>query len=252
MTEPGTRGAPPEPAPPQPPSRRPWLRPLLLLAVVAVLLVLARVLGLGEMLGELQDWIEGLGPVGPVVFLGLYILAVVAAIPGAAITLAAGALFGTVLGVIVVSAGSTVGATLAFLIARYFARDAVGQWASRNEKFARLDRLTERHGAVIVAVTRLVPLFPFNLLNYGFGLTRVRLWTYVFWSWLCMLPATVVYVAGADVLTRALTEGDVPWPLVGVLAAVLVLTLLLARYMRGYLKKKELESDGNGPRDSAG
>ncbi len=71
MTEPGTPGAPPEPAPPQPPSRRPWLRPLLLLAVVAVLLVLARVLGLGEKLGALQDWIEGLGPVGPVEFLGL-------------------------------------------------------------------------------------------------------------------------------------------------------------------------------------
>ncbi|MCZ6748770.1 MAG: hypothetical protein O7D96_05715, partial [SAR324 cluster bacterium] len=107
MTEPGTPGAAPAPAPPQPPSRRPWLRPLLLLAVVAVLLVLARVFGLGEKFGLLQDWIEGLGPVGPVVFLGLYILAVVAAIPGSAITLAAGALFGTVLGVILVSVGST-------------------------------------------------------------------------------------------------------------------------------------------------
>ena len=76
------------------------------------------------------------------------------------------------------------------------ARDAVANWLSRSEKFQRLDKLTAEHGAIMVALTRLVPIFPFNLLNYGFGLTRVPFWTYVFWSWLCMLPATVVATCG--------------------------------------------------------
>jgi uncharacterized membrane protein YdjX (TVP38/TMEM64 family) len=67
--------------------------------------------------------------------------------------------------------------------------------------------MTERHGAIIVAITRLVPIFPFNLLNYGFGLTRVRFGTYLLWSFLCMLPGIALYVVGADALTRGLAEG---------------------------------------------
>ncbi len=72
--------------------------------------------------------------------------------------------------------------------------------------------MTEKHGAIIVAVTRLVPLFPFNLLNYGFGLTRVPFWTYLFWSWLCMLPGTIAYLVGTDAVILAVTTGELPGP----------------------------------------
>jgi pyruvate/2-oxoglutarate dehydrogenase complex dihydrolipoamide dehydrogenase (E3) component len=146
-----------------------WRLIVLLLAVVAAL-VLAKVFGLGERMGELRGWIESLGAWGPVVFVLLYIVAVVAMLPGSALTLAAGALFGSVVGVAVVSVGATLGAGAAFLVSRYFARDAAANWLGKNEKFRQLDQLTERHGAIIVALTRLVPIFPFNLLNYGFGL----------------------------------------------------------------------------------
>ena len=129
-----------------------------------------------------------------------------------------------------------------FLIARYFARDAVARRLSSNETFQRLDRLTEEHGAIIVALTRLVPLFPFNLLNYGFGLTRIPFWTYVIWSWVCMLPATILFVVGADAFTEGLTQGRVPWALVGVLVAVgLVLTFLI-RYARRKLTEREVRA----------
>jgi len=219
-----------------------WWRPALLVVTIVLILVLAWVFGIGGRLGALRSWIEGLGSWGPLVFFFLYAAAVVAAIPGSALTVVAGTLFGSALGVVVVINAATLGASLAFLIARYFARDAVARRLSSNETFQRLDRLTEEHGAIIVALTRLVPLFPFNLLNYGFGLTRIPFWTYVIWSWVCMLPATILFVVGADAFTEGLTQGRVPWALVGVLVAMgLVLTFLI-RYARRKLKDREVRA----------
>jgi len=211
-------------------------RPVALIAVIVAVLVAARTLGVGEYLGGLRDWIQGLGPLGPVAFVLLYAVAVVAALPGSALTVAAGALFGSVMGVIVVSVASTLGAALAFLIGRYFARGSVASWLSNKEKFQKLDKLTEEQGAIIVAVTRLVPIFPFNLLNYGFGLTRVPFWTYVFWSWLCMLPGTVLYVVGADAVTKAVVQGEVPWLLVGALVVTAGVLTVLVRQARRKLQ----------------
>jgi uncharacterized membrane protein YdjX (TVP38/TMEM64 family) len=221
-----------------------WWRPLVLLGAIVAILVLAKVFGLGQRLGDLRDWIQSLGPWGPVVFMALYIGAVVAALPGSAISVAAGALFGAVLGVALVSVASTVGATLAFIISRYFARESVERWLSKNEKFQKLDKLTEDHGVIIVALTRLVPLFPFNLLNYGFGLTRVPLRTYVFWSWLCMLPGTILYVGGAAAVARGVSQGEIPWVLIGTLVLTGVLLFFVVRHARRRLKEKEHGSDG--------
>jgi uncharacterized membrane protein YdjX (TVP38/TMEM64 family) len=91
----------------------------------------------------------------------------------------------------------------------------------------------------MVAVTRLVPLFPFNLLNYGFGLTKVPFWTYVGWSFLCMLPGTVLYVVGASAVTEAIAEGRVPWVLVAVLAVIAVIIAFLTRAARGRMREGE-------------
>jgi uncharacterized membrane protein YdjX (TVP38/TMEM64 family) len=215
-----------------------WKKGIIILAVVVVL-ILVRILGIGERLGDLREWIVSLGYWGPVAFITLYIVATVAAIPGSAITVVAGALFGSVFGVLWVSIASTIGATLAFLIARYLARNIVTEWLSKNEKFQKLDRMTEEHGAIIVALTRLVPLFPFNLLNYGFGLTRVRLGTYIFWSWLCMLPGTILYVVGTDALISGLRQGRVPWALVGVFVLAVVLVGVLVRIGRKKLQEKQ-------------
>jgi len=219
--------------------RRDWWRPVILLSAVVAVLVVAKVLGLDERLGALRDWIRSLGPWGPAVFILLYAAGTVAALPGSALTVAAGALFGSVVGVICVSIASTLGASLCFLIGRYFAREPVARWLSGSEKFRRLDELTEEHGAIIVAITRLVPIFPFNLLNYGFGLSRVRFGTYVLWSWLCMLPGTILYVVGADALVRGLREGRVPWVLIGVVVLAIAVLTILARYARLRLQDKQ-------------
>ena len=222
-------------------------RPLLLLGALVAMLLVARALHLGDRLADLRSWIEGLGPWGPLVFLLLYVAAVVAAVPGSALTVAAGALFGSVLGVALVSVGATLGASLSFLIARYFAREGTAQWLSRSDKFRRLDELTQRRGPIIVALTRLVPIFPFNLLNYGFGLTRVPFWTYVFWSWLCMLPGTAVYVVGGDAFTRGASSGGVPRELIAALIVAASLLILLVRFARKKLQDEESDSPPKRP-----
>jgi uncharacterized membrane protein YdjX (TVP38/TMEM64 family) len=211
-------------------------RPILLIGLIILIFILAILFGAGEKLAALRNWIQSLGVLGPAVFMGLYILGVVAGIPGSALTVAAGGLFGSLLGVVLVSLAATTGASLAFLIARYFARDAVATWLSKREKFKRLDVMTEEHGAMIVAITRLVPIFPFNLLNYGFGLTRIPFWTYVFWSWLCMLPGTVLYVVGVDAVIQLIVQKKVPWTLFGVIAGVGLLLGALVKLARRKIK----------------
>jgi len=218
-----------------------WWGPILLLAVIGTLLVLGYSWGIGERLGNLRDWIKELGIWGPVVFILIYAATAVAAIPGTLWAVAAGALFGSLLGVILVSIASTLGASLAFLVARYLARDAIIRWLSTKERFRRMDRLTAKHGAIIVGLTRLVPLFPYNLLNYGFGLTGIPFRTYLFWSWLCMLPGTVLYVAGADAVYTGLTRGEVPWKLIGAIAVTGAVLTLLIRYARHRLSESEAQ-----------
>ena len=236
----------PQPDPAAGEKRGGWWRPVLLLVVIVALLVAARVFGLGDRLGDLRDWIRSLGPWGPVVFMLLYIAATVAAIPGSAMTVAGGALFGSFWGVILTLNAATIGASLAFLISRYFAREAMVRWLGHNEKFQRLDRLTGEHGAIIVALTRLVPIFPFNLLNYGFGLTKVPFWTYVLWSWLCMLPGSLLYVVGSDAVFQTVARGEVPWPLVGVLLVAVTVLTVLVRFARNQLQLKEMKTQAGG------
>jgi uncharacterized membrane protein YdjX (TVP38/TMEM64 family) len=215
------------------------LKPLALVVVIVILMVSAKVFNLGDRLGELRGWIQSLGALGPIVYIFIYAAGVVLAIPGSVITVMAGVLFGSVLGTAVVSVASTAGASLAFLIARHIARESVAQRFANNEKFIHLDLLTKKHGAIIVAITRLIPLFPFNLLNYGFGLTQVPFRTYVFWSWICMLPGTVLFVVGADAFASGISQGRIPWTLVVVLAVTVALIVFLVSKAKKKLKEEE-------------
>ena len=223
-------------------SRAAGLRLVLVIVIVGAGIAAARWLGVGEQVGALRGWIEGLGSLGPVVYAGIYAAAVVAAVPGSVLSFGAGALFGAGVGIVVVSVGATLGASLAFLVARYVGRDAIVARFSHKEGFQRLERMTEERGAMIVALTRLIPLFPFNLLNYGFGLTRVRFGTYVFWSWLCMLPGIVVFVAGTDAVVQFLMGGRVPGIVLAVLGGGIVVLAVLVRFARRKLGRSRERS----------
>ena len=215
-------------------------RPLIFVIFLLAVIVLLRLSGIADKLTDVRQWINDLGFWGPLVFVLIYILAVVLALPGSAITIAGGALFGSVWGVVLVSIASTTGASICFLISRYLARDFILRKFGQNEKFIKLDHLTQEHGAIVVAITRLIPLFPFNVLNYGFGLTGVPLRTYVFWSWLCMLPGTILYVVGTDAILSGIAESKIPWlPALVLLLAAIILALLV------YWAKKKLSGNKN-------
>lgn len=217
---------------------RGWWKPVLLIIIIILLFIVVNIYGFGQNIEEFQNWIRSLGIWGPAVFFVVYLGAVLATVPGTILGVIAGALFGSVVGVILISIASTVGASLAFLIARYFARDTIAHWLSKNETMRRLDQLTEDRGFIIVGITRLIPLFPFTLLNYGFGLTKVTFKTYVFWSWLCMIPGTIIVVVGADALTQGITEGTIPWVLVGVVLCAAFILGFIGWYAQRQLHKK--------------
>jgi len=142
---------------------------------------------------DILKWIESLGYIGGVAFIAIYILSTIAFIPATILTLGAGVVFGVVWGSLYVFVGATLGAIAAFLIGRYLARDWVGKKIAGNQKFVAIDQAVAHSGFKIVLLTRLSPLFPFNLLNYAFGITGVSFKEYALAS-IGMLPATVMYV----------------------------------------------------------
>ena len=139
----------------------------------------------------LATWTENAGPAAPLLFMLIYAVATVLFLPGSVLTLAGGALFGPVLGTFYNLTGATLGATLAFLLSRYLASDWVA--ARTGGRLKQLVKGVEDEGWRFVAFVRLVPLFPFNLLNYALGLTRIPLFHYVVASYVCMLPGAIAY-----------------------------------------------------------
>lgn len=218
----------------------------IVILVIVALLAAGKYFNAQERLREALAWIEGLGVRGPAVFVALYILACVLLVPGSLLTLGAGSVFGLLKGFVCVSLGSTLGATLAFLVGRYFARDWVASRVAQNEKFSAIDQAVGREGWKIVGLTRLSPIFPFNLLNYAFGLTSVSLRDYFLASWIGMMPGTVMYVyLGALVgdLARiggekhARTPGEWALYVVGLVATVAV-TVYVTRIARTALQER--------------
>lgn len=220
---------------------------LLLVAIlVAGLFALAKYFNVQERLRDALDWIAGLGAWGPATFIVIYIMACVFLVPGSVLTLGAGVLFGVIRGSVIVSAAATLGATAAFLVGRYFARNWVSRKIEGNEKFKAIDDAVAKEGWKIVLLTRLSPVFPFNLLNYSFGLTKVALRDYFFASWIGMMPGTVMYVyigsLAGDLATlgaqgRSRTPGE--WILYGVgLLATVVVTVYVTKIARRALAKR--------------
>jgi len=236
-------------------SRIPWRAIGLLVVISAVFSVgLAYRDQFEPALTWLEQHIEALGPWGPLAYVLIYIVWSLAGLPGSLITIAGGSIFESqpMIALVSVSLGSTLGAGACFLVARRFARDSVRSWVMQREAFAKLDRATETHGVWVVAITRLLPIFPFNLLNYGFGLTRVGFWKYLAVSWACMLPATVIVVLGVGSLLSAIREGKVPWPIVvGFVVALIVMLAAAAVAKRSWSRMRGHAEDQTDGHDDA-
>jgi uncharacterized membrane protein YdjX (TVP38/TMEM64 family) len=180
-------------------------------ALVALLVAVA----VGFLFLPVREWfeavrgsIDALGPVGPVVFVAAYAALAVCLVPGSALTIGAGALFGLWKGLVVVVLGANLGALCAFLLARTLLREKVLEWAAESPRFNALDRAIGREGFKMVLLSRLSPAFPFTLLNYLLGLTKVSVGAYVLANVIGMLPGTFLYVYLGYLGPTVATGGD--------------------------------------------
>jgi uncharacterized membrane protein YdjX (TVP38/TMEM64 family) len=208
------------------------------LLAFALAVVLVRALGLTDLirlenLARLRERIEGLGAWAPLVFVLGYVIAVVAFVPALPLTILAGLVFGAVWGTVYAAIAATTGACLSFLIARYAARAAVARWMAGYPTLERMDRAVARHGFRIVMITRLVPIFPFNLQNYAYGLTSIGFGSYAVTSLLCMLPGTLAFTAAAGAVVAGAWDARHMLLLLGLAGVLLVALSLLPRWLRG-------------------
>lgn len=212
-----------------------WLLGMALVAAVGIALAMRERFDAAA----LQAWVEAAGAAGPLLFMALYAVATVLFLPGAVITLVGGALFGPLWGTLWNLTGATAGAALEFLIARYVGAD----WVARRAG-PRLQRLTDgvaSEGWRFVAFVRLVPLFPFNLLNYALGLTRISFLTYLLATWVFMLPGAFVYTWLGHAGREALAGGDGLIRNITIAISLLAGVAFLPRFVRKLRARPMLE-----------
>jgi uncharacterized membrane protein YdjX (TVP38/TMEM64 family) len=210
------------------------------------MILLANALPFLQWMVDFIHWAKGMGAAGGAMYAVFYIAGTALFFPGLPLTLGAGFLYGAIIGTLVVSPASVAGATLAFLIARYVARDWVTRRLKKYPQAAAIDRAIEKNGFKAVVLLRLQPVLPFNILNYALGLTSIRLRDYMLASWIGMFPATVLYVYLGSVmndisdLLRGRPNSGMAGRLLlwGGLAAIVVLVWWLGRIARKALREE--------------
>jgi uncharacterized membrane protein YdjX (TVP38/TMEM64 family) len=228
-----------------------WLKLIVAVALIAVVVALMKYFGLFQYVSmenimNLKAWIDGLGAIGPLAYIALFIAACLFFLPGLPIALLGGLAFGPILGTLWASIGSTLGATAAFLGARYVARDMVEGWAQSNPVFKKIDDGVAAQGWRMLMITRLVPLFPFNIQNYAYGLTKIGLLTYVLVSWICMLPGAIAFTfMGGSIVSGQGNLGKT-FLYLGIGAVVFVLISLIPGWIKKRSKLASL-AEGDAP-----
>jgi uncharacterized membrane protein YdjX (TVP38/TMEM64 family) len=232
---------------PNQPKKNNLLKFLAMIAIATGLFIAFRYFNIQEYIRSALTWIDGLGTTGAIVFIMIYILATVLFIPGSLLTLGAGVLFGVVFGSLYVFIGATIGATAAFLVGRYLARGWVEKQIQGHQKFNAIDNAVGKDGLKMVLLLRLSPVFPFNLLNYALGITKVSLKDYFIGS-IGMIPGTVMYVyigslAGDLATIGTQTQNSAPdWTSWAINITIGVTTIAIALYVIR-LAKQALDSE---------
>jgi uncharacterized membrane protein YdjX (TVP38/TMEM64 family) len=226
-------------------------RLIVLIVIIIALFLSMRFLPVQQWLRNFNDWVGQMGTAGIFIFIAVYAVATVLLAPGSILTLGAGFAFGLWKGFLAVSAGATIGASLAFLVARFIARDKIEAIAKRNEKFRRMDDAIGKQGARLIFLLRLSPVIPFNLSNYFYGLTGVRFWRYMVASWIGMMPGTFlyVYIGAASKAAVAVAAGGEAvkhswqyWTFLSVgLFATITVTIWVTKIARDVLHKTQAE-----------
>jgi len=216
---------------------------IILIAVIAAIIVVAYLLGWTERLQDIQAmqaWFQGLGIIGYAAFILLYIIAAVFMLPAAPFTIIAGITFGSVLGAILSLIGATIGAMAAFAIARYIARDAIVNKFKDNAIFAKIEEGVKQNGVSFLILTRLVPIFPYNVQNYAYGVTPINILTFTGISFITMAPGAFIYayMAGEIAANGFSLKLMVQFAIAGV---ILFLVSLVPKYIA---RKKGIDLKG--------
>jgi uncharacterized membrane protein YdjX (TVP38/TMEM64 family)/Fe-S oxidoreductase len=211
---------------------------ILFIAFIICAMVAINIMGTARYLEQetLRNAIQGYGALAPVIYMLVYAIAPALFLPGLPVTIAGGILFGPFWGVIYSITGSTAGACAAFLISRYLAREWI-EGKLKSPRWQRLDRDVERHGWKVVAITRLIPLFPFNLLNYAFGLTRIRFSHYAVTTFFAMLPACIAFIVFSSSLLDLIKGKVSPAFILGM--TLIFLVSVIPVFYRRYREKRE-------------
>lgn len=210
-----------------------WL--LIGAVAIAIAIVGVSVLPLKDWLTHVKHWLVTLGPWAMPAFITIYVVATIVGLPAIVLFLLAGTLFGFFKGFMVVSIADTLGASACYLLGRTVARQQIKKWIAKRPQFAELDKAVARKGWKIVFLTRLSPIVPSNILNYGFSLTKIKFWHYFFFSWLGMLPIIALYVylgsVGANLASGGNTPSKIALQVLGLLATggAVVYTTKLAK-----------------------
>lgn len=217
--------------------KRAW-KPLIFLALLVAAIAAVRLSGATQYLQQdkLRALIDSAGAWAPAIYMLIYAVAPVLFLPGLPITIVGGILFGPFWGVVYTITSATIGASLAFLVARYVARDWV---ASKliGSKWEKLDREVAKHGWKVVAFTRLIPAFPFNLLNYAFGLTKISFVPYVVTTFICMLPACIAFIVFSSSLLELIRGKISPAFLLGI--GLIVIVSLIPLFYKRFKKRSQ-------------
>jgi len=216
---------------------------IVLILIVIGLIVASAILPVKDWIRSFINWVQQLGPLGVVVFIAAYALATVLFLPGWIFTVGAGLVYGVVGGTLVALTGAVIGVTLAFIVARYFVRKNIEDYAKKNARFQAIDEAIGKNGWKIIGLLRLSPLIPFNLSNYFYGITAVSLKAYVAISAVGMIPGTLLYaylgaIGKAGISGEKTPLSSAQYILLGVgLVATIAVTILVSRIAKNALKK---------------
>lgn len=235
-----------------------WVKLAVAVGVIVVLVLVANHFGLFDMLkeGTLKDRVErldamfkGLGAWAPAVLILIWIGASTMMIPALPIAIAGGLVFGAVWGSVYSTIGANLGAILAFLIGRYAARDMVAGWIEKNKALKKIDEGVKQQGWRMLMITRLVPIFPFNIQNYVYGLTNISLGTYALVTLICMIPGTVAFNFAAGSAREVILSGGQPEAIKRTLLylAIAAIAFVLLSLIPGWVKKRYGSAVGAPP-----
>ncbi len=233
---------------------RPWIKLVVVLAAIAALILIANHFGVFDMLkgGTLKDrvlrldaFFHGMGPWAPAALIAIWIIACVLLLPGLPMSIVSGLIFGAVWGSVWTTVGANLGAVLAFLIGRYAARDMVAGWVEKNRALKKIDDGVRKQGWRMLMITRLVPLFPFNVQNYVYGLTDIPLRTYILVTFPCMIPATIAFNFAAGSAREVILSGGQPEAVKKTIVylAIAAIFFVLLSLIPSWVKKRYAKDD---------